>query len=514
MREIPSLPNPWPAKQESVLSGFSLTRRGWIASGLLLFAALSLLLVLGDFPFALALTVGLALAYLVYGISQRIREESVDRLRLADWVTLSRPILLASAILAAGFRSGAASIVAAIVLVGLAFLSDLVDGLVARRSPKPLRPFGAWLDAEADSVGFILLSVGLFYLGRPGWVLLFGLARYGFGALFAIVPTEPRFPRWFSLAAKSVSAFVQVYFFAAWLFVLGGLPPELRSAVDLPTVELGLLALLGLSFLVELGFRAQVLGRLLAGSGARGISGLAVSFVVYHLLPLRQKGMRRMYGRFLEPGDLVFDVGSHLGNRIRAFRSLGARVVAFEPQAACVRLLEHWFGDDGDLTIRSAALGPKAGKMELLADPNHPTLATLSKNWTEQMATKTAFRSVSWSPAIQVEVETLDEQIGRYGTPAFVKIDVEGFEADVLRGLSVPVPALSFEFLSDAPENALACMDQIRRLGSYEFNYSIVETMRFVLPDWVDQSAMEAEIRQLAAGGPSGDIYARLKSNE
>src|SRR5690606_18986149 len=167
--------------------------------------------------------------------------------------------------------------------------------------------FGAWLDAEADSVGFFLLSVGLFYLGRPGWVLLFGLARYGFGALFAIVPTEPRFPRWFSLAAKSVSAFVQVYFFAAWLFVLGGLPPELRSAVDLPTVELGLLALLGLSFLVELGFRAQVLGRLLAGSGARGIAGLAVSFVVYHLLPLRQKGMRRMYGRFLEPGDLVFD---------------------------------------------------------------------------------------------------------------------------------------------------------------------------------------------------------------
>ena len=49
--------------------------------------------------------------------------------------------------------------------------------------------------------------------------------------------------------------------------------------------------------------------------------------------------MDRLYGQFVRPGDLVFDVGAHVGDRIAAFRRLGARVVAVEPQPALVRTL-------------------------------------------------------------------------------------------------------------------------------------------------------------------------------
>ena len=44
--------------------------------------------------------------------------------------------------------------------------------------------------------------------------------------------------------------------------------------------------------------------------------------------------------QFVRPGDLVFDVGAHVGDRIAAFRRLGARVVAVEPQPALVRTLQ------------------------------------------------------------------------------------------------------------------------------------------------------------------------------
>ena len=42
--------------------------------------------------------------------------------------------------------------------------------------------------------------------------------------------------------------------------------------------------------------------------------------------------MDALYARFLRAGDLAFDIGAHVGDRISSFRRLGARVVALEPQ--------------------------------------------------------------------------------------------------------------------------------------------------------------------------------------
>ena len=92
-------------------------------------------------------------------------------------------------------------------------------------------------------------------------------------------------------------------------------------------------------------------------------SGIARSLATYHGIPGRQRRMRRFYSAFLRPGDLAFDVGAHAGNRVRAWRALGARVVAVEPQPDFTRLLRLFFGRDDAVTVLPLALGAAAGKL-------------------------------------------------------------------------------------------------------------------------------------------------------
>jgi hypothetical protein len=108
-------------------------------------------------------------------------------------------------------------------------------------------------------------------------------------------------------------------------------------------------------------------------------------------------------------------------------------------------------------------------------------------------------------------VTTLDELIKTHGEPAFCKIDVEGFEAEVLRGLSRPLRALSFEYLPQAHDAGLAALDLVRSLGDYEYNYSPIETMRFASEAWLPADQLVTLLDRFRPAGRSGDVYARLR---
>ncbi|MFN8446537.1 MAG: FkbM family methyltransferase [Caldilineaceae bacterium] len=241
----------------------------------------------------------------------------------------------------------------------------------------------------------------------------------------------------------------------------------------------------------------------------RQITGLLRSLFIYYANPFKLRRMQRFYSQFIKPGDLCFDIGAHVGNRLWAWSGLGAKVVAVEPQPICMAVLQRFYGKNAAITLLPNALGAKGGAQTLWISEQNPTVTTLSKPWIDQVRQDVSFAGVEWQQQVTVQVTTLDELIDCYGLPRFCKIDVEGYEMEVLRGLSQPLPVLSFEYLSTTPELALVCVDRLAELGTYQFNWSAGEQHRWQSARWLHADEMKAWLVTLPKEAGSGDIYAR-----
>ncbi len=238
--------------------------------------------------------------------------------------------------------------------------------------------------------------------------------------------------------------------------------------------------------------------------------GLVRSLIIYWR-PGRQRGLRELYRPFVGAGDLAFDVGAHLGDRTYAFRKLGARVVALEPQPAVRRWLVLLVGRSRDVSVRAEAVGRAVGTARLALSLRTPSMSSLAEDWPTTLAHRNpVFSGVRWDDSVTVPVTTLDALIEEYGLPRFCKIDVEGYEAEVLAGLSHRIPALSVEFVAGALDVAEACVRRLEALSGYEFNAVEGEERRFVSKRWLTADQMVAWLRRDGGSVSSGDVYARL----
>ena len=218
------------------------------------------------------------------------------------------------------------------------------------------------------------------------------------------------------------------------------------------------------------------------------------------------------YGALVRKAGLVFDVGANRGDFADVFLRLGARVVAVEPHPVCIKELHSLYGHDSKFKVAACALGAAPGEAQLyLGEQGMDNVSTLSEDYRQMAKQLPGLAPAGWNQSITVKVDTLDALIATHGMPDFCKIDVEGFELDVLRGLHRPLPMMQFEYQPWSVEKAVACIECLEGQTAYRYNITMAanrDAKVALRPAWVDATGMIALLRErVAAEGSAGDVF-------
>ena len=198
----------------------------------------------------------------------------------------------------------------------------------------------------------------------------------------------------------------------------------------------------------------------------------------------------RLYKDFLHSPALIFDIGAYDGHKTAAFAEISSKVISCEPDPDSFRILSARFrGQKKKVQLLNCAVYDKQGEAMLQRNLKGSAFNTLNTEWTDILQRDQGERwdeKIKFDQSISVPAKTttLDHLIEQFGPPDFIKIDVEGSELQVMRGLTKKIRALSFEcLLPEFKSQLLEILSKLLSLdSSYRFNIIYNEELILPLP--------------------------------
>jgi len=207
----------------------------------------------------------------------------------------------------------------------------------------------------------------------------------------------------------------------------------------------------------------------------------------------------------LRKGDLIFDIGANGGDKSDTFLRLGARVVAVEPDERNQQVLAQRFLKlrlvKRPVRIVGKAVSDSVRKETMWVDAPGSALNTLSRKWVDTLrADDHRFGATrGFGEERNVETTTLEDLMATHGAPSYIKIDVEGHEAAVLRGLRRPIPYVSFEVnLPEFKTEGLECIERLNEIDpNTTYNYATDCGRGLALADWAGKKDFVAVFNRI-----------------
>jgi FkbM family methyltransferase len=222
---------------------------------------------------------------------------------------------------------------------------------------------------------------------------------------------------------------------------------------------------------------------------------------------LSRRAEERFYSRLIEcTRTLIFDIGANSGSKARIFAKLADRVICVEPTPGAIGVLRKRFRYNPTITIVPKGVGETEMTQHLHIFDDSGPYNTISQKMVETLCCAgPSYRLPRQlvKEVVEVQMTTLDHLIRDFGAPFYIKVDVEGYEQAVIRGLTRPVPLISFECnLPEFADEAEECVTHLAHLSpTARFNYAIEEPpSEFVSHEWLPA----ADIVHVARSGGLG----------
>ncbi len=223
--------------------------------------------------------------------------------------------------------------------------------------------------------------------------------------------------------------------------------------------------------------------------------------------PFQKKLNKNFYKQFIGDNKLFFDIGANIGFKTEVFRKIGVSVVSVEPQINCFEILKKKFSLDLNVKLVNKGIGNKKEFLKIKISSSSSLISTFSDKWKNDGR----FNNFVYDQEQEVEIITFDDLITEFGVPDFAKIDVEGYEYEVVRGLSKKIPCISFEFTSEFFDDSKKIISHLWGLGYRSFNYGQGEKMKLHLENWLEKDEFVGYLSGEIKNDINiwGDIYAK-----
>jgi len=195
--------------------------------------------------------------------------------------------------------------------------------------------------------------------------------------------------------------------------------------------------------------------------------------------------------------SLLFDIGANVGAYTQARKHEFERCVLVEANPLLCEKLQATFQaeiEQSHVIVCNNIVSKEASATFYVNKAD--TISTADIEWVQQSRFSESYRQ--WTPINNVATISIDELIRVYGVPSYLKIDVEGYEWNVIQSLTqcLQNTHIAFEWAEEKKAELLLILDWLHNLGYTQFSVQYEDAYNFQPIEWLEYQVVYQQLEQ------------------